>query len=586
MTPSRLDDVDPRPPLLDDDDPALFPKLTDEQLALLRPVGHVMTTEVGQLLFRIGDPASHVMVLLAGRVAVLVGSGEAERELAVHKPRDLMTELGVLLGQRIHVNGVVRESGSVLVVPAQEFRAVLGRQLAFGDFVLQTLFRRRQAIERIRMGIRIVGSRFDRDTHRLREFAARNRVLHTWIDVEEPRQARVVAMLPADVREGPIVLLGDGAWLRNPTNSELADRIGVSHAAASAERTYDLVVVGAGPAGLAATVYGASGGLRTVALDAVAVGGQAATSARIENYLGFPAGISGAELAERARLQAEKFDAQIMVPRRAVGLTEHDGFHVLRLDNGGEMFARSVILALGVQYRRLPVRGVARYEGLGVTYAADSALEQLRPDDGVVVIGGANSAGQAALSLSEGGRRVYLVVRAQSLEGSMARYLRDRIADDPNVEVLLANQVQELSGDDHLERVFVVNTQTGERRILAAGVAVVLIGAEPRTQWLAGEVALDAEGFVLTGPALPASVRDHVSWERLGRGPFLVETSRPGVFAVGDVRSGSTKMVAPAVGEGGMAVRFVTEHLARSPRLVPPIRLEADDHRPVGEHLR
>ena len=273
-------------------------------------------------------------------------------------------------------------------------------------------------------------------------------------------------------------------------------------------------------------------------------------------------------MAERARLQAEKFRAHIMVPCRAVGLTERDGFHVVTLDDGGALLARSVILALGVQYRRLPVPRIADYEGLGVAYAADVAREQLRPGDAVVVIGGANSAGQAALSFAEDGRRVYLVVRADGLERSMAHYLRDRIAHDPHVEVLLGHEVCELDGDGHVERVTVAAAQTSERRTVAAGGVVVLIGAEPRTEWLAGEVALDEDGFVVTGPALPASIRDREPWDTLGRGPFLVETSRPGVFAVGDVRSGSTKMVAPAVGEGGMAVRFAAEHLARAARPV------------------
>jgi len=563
--------------LLDDDDPTLFPKLTDPQLDLLAKHGHVRPTHVGDVLFRDGDTTYDVMVLLEGSVAIVVGSGERMRELAIQRPRDLMAELNVLTGERVHATGVVREAGSMLVVPAQEFRALLGRELVFGDFVLQTLFRRRHAIQRLRMGIQIVGSRFDQDTHRLREFAARNRVLHTWVDIDEPRRERLLALLPADARESPLVLLGNGSWLRNPTNAELAARIGVPHGLVPAEKTYDLVVVGAGPAGLAATVYGASGGLLTATLDAVAVGGQAATSARIENYLGFPAGLSGAELAERARLQAEKFHAHIMVPCRAVGLTERDGFHVVTLDDGEALLARSVVLALGVQYRRLPVPRIADYEGLGVAYAADVAREQLRAGDAVVVVGGANSAGQAALSFAEDGRRVYLVVRADGLERSMAYYLRDRIAHDPNVEVLLGHEVRELDGDGHVERVTVAVARTDERRTVAAGGVVVLIGAEPRTGWLVGEVALDEDGFVLTGPALPASLRDRAPWDTLGRAPFLVETSRPGVFAVGDVRSGSTKMVAPAVGEGGMAVRFAAEHLARSshPRRSEPLETQA-----------
>src|SRR5262249_6547589 len=276
---------------------------------------------------------------------------------------------------------------------------------------------------------------------------------------------------------------------------------------------------------------GASGGRLAATLDAVAVGGQAAACARIENYLGFPAGLSGGELAERARLQAEKFKAHIMVPSRAVGLAERDGFHVVSLDGGGELLARSIILALGVQYRRLPIPRVAEYEGLGISYAADFVPEQLRPRDSAVVVGGANSAGQAALSLVADGRRVHLVVRADGLERSMARYLRDRIAREPNLEVLLGHEVRELAGDGHLERVAVANARTGEARTLEAGGMVVLIGAEPRTEWLAGQIALDDEGFVRTGPALPASLRDCEAWTTLGRGPFLLETSRPGVFA-------------------------------------------------------
>jgi thioredoxin reductase (NADPH) len=358
--------------LLNEDDPTLFPKLTDEQLGLLTPLGQIRPTEVGEVLFREGDTTYDVMILLEGRVAVVLGSGESERELVIHRPRDLMI---------VHATGVVREAGSILSVPAQEFRALLGRELVFGDFVLQMLFRRRQAIERLVMGIQIVGSRFDRDTHRLREFAARNRVLHNWLDSDSVHGKRLVDEPSIDAFSGPIVFLEGGTCLRNPTNVELARAIGLPQGSVSAEKACDLVIVGAGPAGLAASVYGASGGMRTAMIDAVAIGGQAATSARIENYLGFPAGISGAELAERAKIQAEKFNVYIMVPRCAVGLTEREGFHVVTLDDGDELFARSVILALGVQYRRLPIPRIADYEGLGVAYAVDSAREQLRSGD-------------------------------------------------------------------------------------------------------------------------------------------------------------------------------------------------------------
>jgi thioredoxin reductase (NADPH) len=285
---------------------------------------------------------------------------------------------------------------------------------------------------------------------------------------------------------------------------------------------------------------------------------------RIENYLGFPAGVSGAELAERAELQAQKFRVELSVPGRAVRLGERDGFHVVTLEGGAQLHAAIVVLALGVQYRRLPVDGLADYEGAGVTYAVDVARGQLAPRETAVVVGGANSAGQAALTLAEDGHHVFLVVRARALEPGMARYLRDRIRSEPEIDVLLGHEVRAVSGDGHLDRVTVEEIATGERRTLDAGAMVVLIGAQPRTEWLAGEIELDADGFVLTGPQLGALLGEREPWKTLGREPFLVETSRPGVFAVGDVRSGSTKMVAPAAGDGGMAVRFAGEHLART----------------------
>jgi len=550
--------------LLDGDDAALFPKLSRQQVELLEPVGHVREVEVDEVLFREGDVGYDPMVVLGGAVTVFAGVGAETRELVAQGVGDLMVELNLFTGEPVGATGVVREAGRVLVVPAEAFRAIVGRELVFGDFVLQLLFRRRRALEQLQLGIRIVGSRFDRDTHRLREFAARNRVAHEWIDSDEPRGLSLLSAAGLGSVDGPIVMLGGTRVLQNPGNAELAGSLRLRQEPIPSETTFDLVVVGAGPAGLAAGVYGASGGLSTVVLDAVAVGGQAATSARIENYLGFPAGISGAELAERSRIQADKFGVRFMIPRRAVGLVERDGFHRIQLDNGEELLARALIIALGVQYRRLPIPALADYEGLGVTYATDSAREQLRPGDDAVVVGGANSAGQAALALAEDGRRVYLVVRESTLARTMAAYLRERIANEAAVEVLLGHEVRAVEGEDQLERVTVEETGSGVRRTLRAGALVVLIGATPHTDWLPHEVALDADGFVLTGPALGNSLRDSEPWKQLDRDPYLLETSLPGVFAVGDVRSGGTRMAAPAVGEGGMAVRFAAEYLARA----------------------
>jgi thioredoxin reductase (NADPH) len=554
-----------RAPLLDDDDAALFPKLTDAQVQLLRALGEVRATRSGEVLFRAGDATYDVMVVLEGSVSVIVGSGSDERELAVQRPGDLMVELNLLTGQVSGATGLVREPGSVLAIPSSDFRTLLGRELSFGDFVLQMLFRRRQALERLQLGLRIVGSRFDRDTQRLREFAVRNRLLHEWVDSDDPRARAWLGEIGVDELSGPVVLLGGGRFLTNPTSGDFADAVGLHSEPLAPDKPYDLVVVGGGPAGLSASVYAAAGGLSTALLDAVALGGQAATSGRIENYLGFPAGISGAELAERAQIQARKFGVDVRVPRRAVGLQERNGFHVVALEDGDALLARSVVLAMGVHYRRLPVPDVGRYEGLGVAHAVDVARQELAAGGSAVVVGGANSAGQAALSLAHEGHRTFLVVRASGLEASMARYLRERIASDPAVEVLLDHEVRAVGGDGRLARVTVEETATGARRVLDASALVVLIGAEPPTAWLGSELVLDDHGFVLTGPSLGAAIAQSEPWRALGRAPFLVETSRPGVFAIGDVRSGSTRMVAPAAGEGGMAVRFVGEHLARVP---------------------
>jgi thioredoxin reductase (NADPH) len=554
----------PAPPLLDVDDAALFPKLTDAQIDLLSGHGEVRPTRAGEVLFAPGDPTYDVMVVLEGSVSVMAGDGEEGRELVRQGPRDLMVELNVFTRQGTDATGVVRQAGSVLAVPAEEFRQLTGRDLAFGDFVLQMLFRRRRALERLRLGVRIIGSRFDDDTQRLREFAVRNRLLHDWADVDEERGQAWLAQLGIDEAPQPVVVLGGQRFLINPSNAELAAATGLTvEPPIRGGRSYDLVVIGGGPGGLAASVYAAAGGLSTCLVDAVAVGGQAATSGRIENYLGFPAGVSGTELAERSLVQARKFNVQIDVPRRATALAERDGFHVVTLDGGDELIARAVVLALGVQYRRLPVPRMAEYEGNGVTYAVDVARMELPAGAPAVVVGGANSAGQAALTLAEEGHHVSLVVRAATLAGSMARYLRDRIERESSIEVLLGHEVTALAGDGYLDQVTARASATGEERALAAAAMVVLIGAEPGTGWLAGEVALDEHGFILTGPQLGSALSDQEPWRTLGREPFLVETSRPGVFAVGDVRSGSTKMVAPAAGDGGMAVRFAGEHLAR-----------------------
>jgi thioredoxin reductase (NADPH) len=422
---------------------------------------------------------------------------------------------------------------------------------------------RRSLIMRAGIGLRIIGSRQSRDAARLREFAARNRLPHAWIELEEDPD-KVEALLErfgAKPAETPVTIWQGKDVLKNPTNAELARIIGLM-VDAPWERTYDLVVVGTGPTGLGASVYGASEGLSTLALESVALGGQAGTSSRIENFLGFPAGLSGFELASRALVQADKFGAQTAVPQEAVGLRKENDHYRIELSEGGEVAARSVIAATGARYRRLDVPDLERFEGVSVHYAATEAEAQRCEGEEVVIVGGGNSAGQAVLFLAARTRRVYLLIRGDDLGKGMSRYLVDRIMQAENVELLVNTEVSELVGEDRLEGVVVENNRSGARQTLGARALFVFIGAEANTGWLQGAVELDERGFVLTGRELDGSALEGGAWCGLSRGPYLLETSLPGVFAAGDVRSGSIKRVASAVGEGAMAVRLVHQYLA------------------------
>jgi thioredoxin reductase (NADPH) len=328
------------------------------------------------------------------------------------------------------------------------------------------------------------------------------------------------------------------------------------------ERTYDLVVVGTGPAGLGAAVYGASEGLSTLVLESIALGGQAGTSSRIENFLGFPAGLSGFELASRALVQADKFGAQTAVPQEAVGLRKENDYYRIGLSEGGEVAARSVIAATGARYRRLDVDRLEHFEGVSVHYAATEAEAQRCEGEEVAIVGGGNSAGQAALFLAARTRRVYLLIRGDELGKGMSRYLVDRVTSTENVELLANTEVGELVGENRLEGVVVENNRSGTRQTLGAQALFIFIGAEANSGWLQGAVELDERGFVSTGRELNGSALEGGAWRGLSRGPYLLETSLPGLFAAGDVRSGSIKRVASAVGEGAMAVRLVHQYLA------------------------
>jgi thioredoxin reductase (NADPH) len=530
-----------------------FARLSPEQIEHLAGFGRRRRASAGEVLFREGQRNRPFFVVTSGLVAVVEDyGGDRERVVEMHGAGRFLDELGLLTGQPSFVTAVVAADGELVEVPVSALHEAARQDVRLGDLLLSGFVARREQLLRSIAGITIISSRFSPDTKRLRELAARNRVPHTWIDLEEDAQAeRLLRELSIAPDETPVVIWQHRV-LRNPSNAELAELAGL-HAFDDNEPHCDLVVVGAGPAGLAAAVYGASEGLRTVVVDAVATGGQAATSSRIENYLGFPAGISGAELADRAAVQARKFGATFAVPAEAVGLDTGDLYHVVRLDDGTALHCGAVVVATGARYRRLEVDRLAEFEGTSVYYAATITEADACDSREVAIIGGGNSAGQATVFLSRHASKVYLVIRHADLSRDMSRYLVEQIARLPNVEVVSEAEVRELDGDRGQLRSAVIEHK-GERRTLPVSVLFVFIGAEPCTGWLADSLALDDRGYLRTGPDANGEAT-------------MLETNRPGVLAVGDVRSGSIKRVASAVGEGAMAVRVI--HELRSGRSAP-----------------
>src|SRR5829696_4396135 len=538
------------------------PKLREDQIEILGRYGQTRKTKLGEVLFRAGDTANDFIVILAGEVEVIDDFAGEARTLGVFHPRRFLGELNMLTGQAMYCSAVVHQDGKVLTIARERLKEAITEEPNLSDIILKAFLARRAYMMRNGMGLRIVGSRHSSAATRLREFAVRNHLPHLWIELEEDLEAEaLLEKFGAKPSDTPLTIWQGKDVLKNPTSSELARTIGLN-VEAPWERTYDLVVVGAGPGGLGAAVYGASEGLSTLALESIALGGQAGTSSRIENYLGFPAGLSGFELATRALVQADKFGARTAVPQEAVSVDRQGGDYRIDLSEGGEVVARSVIAATGARYRRLDVPGLGRFEGVSVHYAATQAEARPFEEEVVAVVGRGNSAGQAALFLAGRTRRVYLLIRGAHLDKSMSRYLVERIMEAGNVELLTNTEVRELMGEDRMEGVVVEDNRSGARRILEARALFVFIGAEANTGWLRGAVELDERGFVLTGMALDRSVFEGEVWQERSRELYLLETSMPGVFAAGDVRSGSIKRVASAVGEGSMAVRLVHQYLA------------------------
>lgn len=549
------------PELCETPDPQrAYPRLSDAQLQALAPYGERRRVVQDEVLYMEGLPCSEFFAILAGKVATVEGFGVDDQVIGVHGAGRFLGELNVLTGQVGFVSGVVAEDGAVLAVPADALRRLVAGDPELGDLILRAYLIRRTMLIGLEAGFRIIGSRFSADSRRLREFAARNRLPHRWIDLEQDQEAeRFLRSMCVTPEETPVVIWRGETVLRNPSNAELARAIGLPAPRVQEETHCDLLVIGAGPAGLAAAVYGASEGLATMVLDNVATGGQAGTSSRIENYLGFPSGISGGELADRAAIQAGKFGARFHIPAQACGLRLNAGDYIVTVGEGGTIHARTLIIATGVRYRRLDVPNLERFEPTSVYYAATMFEAQMCERDPIVVVGGGNSAGQGALFLARHAACVRLLVREDTLSRNMSRYLAVEIERHPRIQIMPNTEVRELTGKESLAAVVTENNVTGERSVIEARAMFIFIGAKPYTAWLPDEIALDPGGYILTGAGATRSGKEGAP-DSAGR-PFPLETSRAGVFAAGDVRSGSVKRVASAVGEGAMAVRLIHDYL-------------------------
>lgn len=541
-------------------DDAAFPTLDEADLATLRQFGRVETVEQGRVLQRVGDVPRDFHAVVSGAIDVAVRIDGREEILRRHEHGGFLGELSLLTGQRTFIEARMAEAGELIVVPQEAFRRMIATETELSDILLRAFVSRRTAMNAMPASpLRIIGSTFSPESLRLREFAARNRIFHQWIDVETaPEWPALMRLHAIDPSQLPVVLAGDEV-LPLATPGALSELLGLTIQSIP-ERQFDLVVVGAGPAGLAACVYGASEGLSTLVVEAVAVGGQAGTSSRIENYLGFPTGIPGGELANRALLQAIKFGAQLTSPCVAIGLTSDGGHLAVRLSDGTDVGGRALIVATGAHYRRLGIPELSQFEDAGVYYAATETEAQQCTGTRVVVVGAGNSAGQAAMFLSRRSREVVLVVRGSDLAKNMSSYLTTRIASAPNIEVRLKTQVTGLHGDRGLDEV-TLRGPDGSATRLACGGVFSFIGADAGTDWLSACASLTEGGFILTDRSLDRGSLDG-NWDVLGREPLPFETGHPGLFAAGDVRLGSVKRVAAAVGEGSAAVRSVHEHLS------------------------
>lgn len=544
--------------MTEDNHSIAFPKLNDSQLAALDEFATLKSCKDEEMLFKAGESDFKFFVVKTGKVEIVEHSTGKKKTVTVHEEKEFTGDVDMLTGNPSLVTAIAKGSCEVYEISASDLRRILKEIPKLGDCILQAFLSRRQLLEESEfLGLKVVGSKFSRDTFRIKDFLYKNKIPFTWIALEnDQRVNELLKQFEISGSETPIVAFENNSILKNPSNQQLGESLGIKKPLA--HTVYDLVVVGAGPAGLAAAVYGASEGLNTVVLEKTGPGGQAGCSSKIENYMGFPTGLSGTDLANRALLQAQKFGAQFTTPAEVIGLEFDSSYNVFRLASGESVSSRCVLIATGVSYRKLDVEGGDRFEGCGVYYSATNVEAQMCGDSQIIIVGGANSAGQAAVFLSEYAKKVLLLIRGDDLSKDMSQYLSRRIEQTDNIELLTNTELSKMEGDDVLRAVEIRNNKTNETKVVETPAVFIFIGAIPHTAWLPAQIDVDDKGFVKTGP----QVADSEFWSA-GRQPFLLETSRAGVFAAGDVRLGSIKRVASAVGEGSMTVQFVHQILSQ-----------------------
>jgi thioredoxin reductase (NADPH) len=537
------------------------PVLTAAQIDRIRPFSVPRIVKKGEILFEPADKDIRFFVVISGCIAITQPEDDREQIVAERKPGQFTGEMTMLSGRRSLLRGRVAEDGEVLAVTAENLKGLITKDAELGEIIMAAfVLRRLELIDRGKGNVVLLGSNHSANTLELREFLTRNGHPFAYLDLDtDPSSQALLDRFNVQMGDVPMVICNNRNVLRNPSIHALTECLELN-GAIDLSKTRDVIIIGAGPAGLAAAVYAASEGLDVLIIEKGAPGGQASSSSKIENYLGFPNGLSGQELANLALAQTTKFGARIMVAETAVYLDCGRSPYRLVLHDGKKLSARTIVLASGAQYARLPLENIDAFAGRGIYYNATHMEGQLCNQEEVIVVGGGNSAGQAAVFLSRNSSRVHMLVRSGKLADTMSNYLIERIEENPKIDVHYRTEITELKGNGHLDSVVWRNGATGESACHPIRHAFIMAGASPRTEWLEGCIALDKRGFIFTGPDV-VPMQAEFPWP-LKRSPFMLETSLPGVFAVGDARSGSVKRVASAVGEGSIAVHFVHQVLA------------------------